>query len=105
MTVGMCGMVITGDVFNLYVFLEVMSLSGYGLIALGGKKSMLAAFRYLLIGTIGASLYLLGVGYMYALGKDVKGFEQGQRVVVSGVSGTSPPSHNVVTLPLQPLKL
>jgi multicomponent Na+:H+ antiporter subunit D len=44
-----------------------MSLSGYGLIAIGGKKSMLAAFRYLLIGTIGASLYLLGVGYMYAL--------------------------------------
>ncbi len=67
MTVGMCGMIITGDVFNLYVFLEVMSLSGYGLIALGGRKSMLAAFRYLLIGTIGASLYLLGVGYMYAL--------------------------------------
>lgn len=67
MTVGMCGMVITGDVFNLYVYLEVMSLSGYGLIALGGKKSMLAAFRYLLIGTIGASLYLLGVGYMYAM--------------------------------------
>lgn len=67
MTVGMCGMVITGDVFNLYVYLEVMSLSGYGLIALGGKKSMLAAFRYLLIGTIGASLYLLGIGYMYAM--------------------------------------
>ncbi len=67
MTVGMCGMVITGDVFNLYVYLEVMSLSGYGLIALGGKKSMLAAFRYLLIGTIGASLYLLGVGYLYAM--------------------------------------
>ena len=60
-------MIITGDVFNLYVYLEIMSLSGYGLIALGGKKSMLAAFRYLLIGTIGASLYLLGVGYMYAL--------------------------------------
>ncbi len=67
MTVGMCGMIITGDVFNLYVFLEVMSLSGYGLIALGGKKSMLAAFRYLLIGTIGASLYLLGIGYMYSM--------------------------------------
>lgn len=67
LTVGMCGMVITGDVFNLYVYLEIMSLSGYGLIALGGKKSMLAAFRYLLIGTIGASLYLLGVAYMYAM--------------------------------------
>lgn len=31
LTVGMCGMVITGDVFNLYVYLEVMSLAGYGL--------------------------------------------------------------------------
>lgn len=67
LTVGLCGMIATGDVFNLYVFLEIMSLSGYGLIALGGKKSMLAAFRYLLIGTIGASLYLLGVGYLYAM--------------------------------------
>ena len=44
LTVGLCGMIATGDVFNLYVFLEIMSLSGYGLIALGGKKSMLAAF-------------------------------------------------------------
>ena len=60
-------MIITGDVFNLYVYLEIMSLSGYALIALGGRKSMLAAFRYLLIGTIGASLYLLGVGYLYAM--------------------------------------
>lgn len=67
LTVGLCGMIVTGDVFNLYVYLEIMSLSGYGLIALGGKKSMLAAFRYLLIGTIGASLYLLGVGYLYAM--------------------------------------
>lgn len=65
--VGLCGMIITGDVFNLYVYLEIMSLSGYGLIALGGKKAMLSAFRYLLMGTIGASLYLMGVGYLYAL--------------------------------------
>ena len=51
LTVGLSGMIITGDVFNLYVYLEIMSLSGYGLIALGGRKSMLAAFRYLLFGT------------------------------------------------------
>ena len=67
LTVGLCGMVVTGDVFNMYVYLEIMSLSGYGLIAMGGKKSMLAAFRYLLVGTIAASLYLLGVGYVYAM--------------------------------------
>ncbi len=65
--VGLCGMTITGDVFNLYVYLEIASLSGYGLIALGGNKGTLASFRYLLIGTIGASLYLLGIGFLYAL--------------------------------------
>ena len=67
LTVGLCGMTVTGDVFNMYVYLEIMSLAGYGLIALGGKKSMLAAFRYLLVGTIAASFYLIGVGYIYAM--------------------------------------
>lgn len=67
LTVGLCGMTITGDVFNLYVFLEVASISGYGLIAMGGKKSVLAAFRYLLIGTIGASFYLIAIGLLYSL--------------------------------------
>lgn len=81
LTVGLCGMIITGDVFNLYVYLEIMSLSGYGLIALGGKKSMLAAFRYLLVGTIGASLYLLGVGYMYSLTGTLNMADLAQRVV------------------------
>ena len=81
LTVGLCGMIITGDVFNLYVYLEIMSLSGYGLISLGGKKSMLAAFRYLLIGTIGASLYLLGVGYLYALTGTLNMADLAQRVV------------------------
>ena len=67
LTVGLCGMVLTGDIFNLYVFLEIMSISGYGLIAIGGKKSMLAAFRYMLMGTIGGSLYLISVAYLYAM--------------------------------------
>ena len=65
--VGLCGMTMTGDVFNLYVYLEIASLSGYGLIALGGNKGSLAAFRYLLIGTIAASLYLLAIGFTYGM--------------------------------------
>lgn len=81
LTVGLSGMIITGDVFNLYVYLEIMSLSGYGLIALGGRKSMLAAFRYLLIGTIGASLYLLGVGYLYSMTGTLNMADLAQRVV------------------------
>ena len=44
--------------FNLYVFLEITSLSGYTLIAMGGDKGALSAFRYLLIGTIGASFFI-----------------------------------------------
>ena len=64
---GLLGMVVTGDAFNLYVFLEISSLSAYALIAMGGQRGTLAALRYLLIGTVGASFYLLGVGYLYAI--------------------------------------
>ncbi|MGC2872016.1 monovalent cation/H+ antiporter subunit D family protein [Ihubacter sp. rT4E-8] len=62
---GLLGMTATGDVFNLYVFLEITSLSGYALIAMGGDKGVTSAFRYLLIGTIGASFYLLGIAFIY----------------------------------------
>lgn len=62
---GFSGMIITADLFNLYVFIEISSLASYALIAVGEKKSPFAAFRYLIIGTIGASFYLLGIGYLY----------------------------------------
>lgn len=81
LTAGLVGMIITGDVFNLYVFLEISSLACYGLIALGGRKSTLAAFRYLLIGTIGASLYLLGVGYLYGITGTLNMADMAQRIV------------------------
>lgn len=64
--VGMLGMLSTADIFNLYVFLEITSISAYVLIAVGGNKGTVAAFRYLIIGTVGGSLYLLGVGFLYA---------------------------------------
>lgn len=63
---GLIGMTIAGDAFNLYVLLEVASLSGYALVAMGSsKQASVAAFNYIIMGTIGASLYLLGVGYLY----------------------------------------
>jgi multicomponent Na+:H+ antiporter subunit D len=65
MLCGFNGIVITGDLFNLYVFLEISSLSMYGLIASGEKQSPVAAFRYLIMGTIAASFYLLGIGFLY----------------------------------------
>jgi multicomponent Na+:H+ antiporter subunit D len=62
---GLLGIVITGDMFNLYVFLEIASLSGYALIAIGEDGAAVASFRYIIMGTIGACFYLLGVGYLY----------------------------------------
>lgn len=62
---GFLGIVITGDVFNLYVFLEIASLAGYALIAVGEEGAPLASFRYIILGTVGACFYLIGVGYLY----------------------------------------
>lgn len=62
---GLSGMVMTGDLFNLYVFLEIASLAAYALVAAGEKRAPVAAFRYLVLGTVGASCYLLGVGFLY----------------------------------------
>ncbi|KAB1197853.1 MULTISPECIES: complex I subunit 5 family protein [Haloferax] len=63
---GLSGVTVTADVFNLYVFLEISGLAAYALVATGrGAPAALAAFRYLLVGTVGATLYLLGVGYLY----------------------------------------
>jgi len=62
---GLMGIVITGDVFNLFVFLEISSLSCYALIAIGEEGAPMATFNYIIIGTIGACFYLLGIGYLY----------------------------------------
>ena len=65
--VGLLGIVQTGDVFNLFVFLEVSSLSSYVLIAMGKKRRALtAAYQYLIMGTIGATFLLIGIGLLYA---------------------------------------
>ena len=63
---GLSGMCLTGDVFNMYVFLEIVGLTAYALVASGDSgRSAVAALRYLIVGTVGASLFLLGVGYAY----------------------------------------
>jgi multicomponent Na+:H+ antiporter subunit D len=63
----MTGIVFSGDLFNLFVFLEVAAISSYALIGVAGGRALFAAFRYLVLGTLGASLYLLGVSYLYAV--------------------------------------
>ena len=65
---GLLGIAITGDAFNAFVFLEIASLSTYVLIALGpDRRALVAAFQYLIMGTIGATFYVIGVGLLYLL--------------------------------------
>jgi multicomponent Na+:H+ antiporter subunit D len=63
---GLLGIAITGDAFNAFVFLEISSLATYVLIAMGrDRRALLAAYQYLILGTIGATLYVIGVGLLY----------------------------------------
>jgi multicomponent Na+:H+ antiporter subunit D len=64
---GLLGITLTGDIFNVFVFLEVSSLASYALIALGkNRKALTASFQYLMLGTLGATFFLIGVGLAYA---------------------------------------
>jgi len=65
---GLLGITITGDAFNLFVFLEIASLAMYVLIALGTRrKALVAAYQYMLMGTVGATFYVIGVGLLYLM--------------------------------------
>ncbi len=63
---GLVGLIFAADLFNVFVFLEVAALTGYALVGAQGGKASVFAFRYLLLGSFGATLYLLGVAHLYA---------------------------------------
>lgn len=65
---GLLGMVVTGDAFNVFVFLEVSSISTYVLVAMGAsrdRRALKAAYNYLILGSIGATFFVIGLGYLY----------------------------------------
>ena len=65
---GLLGIVITGDAFNLFVFLEISSLSSYVLISMGSsRRALTAAYQYLVMGTLGATFILIGIGFLYMM--------------------------------------
>lgn len=64
---GSQGVAITGDTFNLFVFLEISSISTYVLIAMGrDRRALTAAYQYLVMGTIGATFIVIGIGLLYS---------------------------------------
>ena len=65
---GLLGVAATGDAFNVFVFLEISSLSTYALVAMGAsrdKRALTAAYDYLIMGTIGATFFVIGIGFLY----------------------------------------
>jgi multicomponent Na+:H+ antiporter subunit D len=65
---GLAGIVVSADAFNIFVFMEISSLASYVLIAGGpDRRALPAVFKYLIMGTIGATFYLIGIGLVYMM--------------------------------------
>ena len=65
---GLTGVVLTADAFNLFVFIEISAISSYALVAMGHeKRALVSAFEYLIMGTIGATFTLIGLGFLYVM--------------------------------------
>lgn len=65
---GLLGVTVTGDVFNLFVFMEISALSSYTLIAISeDRRALTASYQYLFLGTIGASFILISIGLLYSM--------------------------------------
>lgn len=68
MIAGLNGVLLAGDLFNLYVFLEVTAVASYALVAFGtGRHELEAAFKYAVMGTLGSLFILLGIVFLYSL--------------------------------------
>jgi multicomponent Na+:H+ antiporter subunit D len=78
---GLLGILCTGDAFNVFVFLEISSLSSYTLISLGNdRRALTASYQYLIMGTIGATFIIIGVGLMYMMTGTLNMYDLAQRL-------------------------
>jgi multicomponent Na+:H+ antiporter subunit D len=78
---GLLGIVASGDAFNIFVFFEIAALSSYVLIALGTQRqALVAAYQYLIMGTIGATFFVIGVGLLYLMTGTLNLFDLQQRL-------------------------
>jgi multicomponent Na+:H+ antiporter subunit D len=86
---GLLGMTVTGDAFNVFVFLEISSLSTYALIAMGrDRRALTAAYRYLVLGAIGATFFVIGVGLIYMMTGTLNMADMAERI--GPVAGARP---------------
>jgi multicomponent Na+:H+ antiporter subunit D len=86
---GLLGIVATGDAFNIFVFVEISALASYVLIALGrDRRALLASYQYLIMGTIGATFLVIGIGLLYLMTGTLNLADMRQRL--AGVSDMRP---------------
>jgi len=65
---GLLGITITGDAFNIFVFFEISALASYALIAMGSdRRAVMASYQYLVMGTVGTTFLLIGIGFLYIM--------------------------------------
>ena len=82
---GLMGVTLTGDIFNLFVFLEITGIATYALVARGrGGGAAFAALKYLILGTLGASLYLVGVGFLFVASGTLNMIDLGDSLATIG---------------------
>ncbi|KUO42800.1 MAG: hypothetical protein APU95_04395 [Hadesarchaea archaeon YNP_N21] len=98
---GMMGTVLTADIFNFYVFLEIMSVSTYALIAFKREPTALeASMKYLFIGSTGTALILLSIALLYAAVGSLNIADLGRKLAIIKASSTPPPTILVAALGL-----
>jgi multicomponent Na+:H+ antiporter subunit D len=88
---GLLGVAVTGDAFNVFVFLEISSLSTYVLIAQGAgrdRRALTAAYDYLIMGTIGATFFVIGLGLLYMMTGTLNMVDLAERIADQGSNRT-----------------
>lgn len=85
---GVGGSFLTGDIFNLFVFFEVMLISSYALLSLGGTgRQLKGSVKYLLINILSSTLFVIAVAYLYGAIGTLNLAHLSERVAETGQSG------------------
>ena len=88
MMTGVCGAFLTGDIFNLYVWFEVLLIASFGLIVLGSRPRQLdGAFKYAILNLIATTLFLVATGYLYGVMGTLNMADIAQKARAADLSG------------------